>query len=67
MGGATGSQKTSMALKIKVKFGRMCDLAIDDRASWAVTAFITIALRLREKPEGKTTNLINPTEQGKEV
>jgi hypothetical protein len=51
MGGATGSEKTSVALKIKVKLGRMCHLAIDDRPSWAVTTLISIAFRLREEPE----------------
>jgi hypothetical protein len=51
MGGATGSEKTSVALKIKVKLGRMCHLAIDDRPSWAITAPISIAFRLREEPE----------------
>ena len=46
MGGTTGSEKTSVALKIKVKLGGMCHLAIDDRPSWAVTTLITIAFRL---------------------
>ena len=51
MSGATRSEKTSVTLKIKVKLGRMCHLAIDDRPSWAVTTLISIAFRLREKSE----------------
>ena len=43
-----------MTLEIKVKFGRMCHLAIDSRASWAVTTLISIAIGLREKPEERT-------------
>ena len=50
MGGASGSEKTSVTLEIKVKFGRMCHLAIHDCASWTVTALISIALILREEP-----------------
>lgn len=51
MSWATGSEKSSVALKIKVKLGRMCHLAIDDRPSWTVTALITISFILREEPE----------------
>lgn len=66
MGGATSSQKTSMTLQIKVKFSRMCHLAVEDRASWAITALVTIALRLREKP-GEKTNLANSAEEHKKI
>ena len=55
MGRATSSEKTSVALKIKVKLGRMCHLAIDDRPSWAITALIAIAFRLREEPKEMKT------------
>jgi hypothetical protein len=51
MSRAARSEKTSVALKIKVKLGRMCHLAIDDRPSWAVTALISITFRLRKEPE----------------
>lgn len=64
MSWATGSEKTSVALKIKVKLGRMCHLAIDDRPSWAVTALISISFRLREEP-GEMKRLNNSTKQDK--
>ena len=46
-----------MTLEIKVKFGGMRHLAIDDCAGWAVTTLISIAIRLREEPENQ--ELIN--------
>ena len=44
----------------------MCHLAVEDRASWAITALVTIALRLREKP-GEKTNLANSAEEHKKI
>jgi hypothetical protein len=42
MRGATRPQKTTVALEIEVKLGRMGNLTIDDSARWAVTTPVGI-------------------------
>jgi hypothetical protein len=47
--GAAGTYQATMALKIKVEFGRMRDIAVNDSSSEAVSTFIGRSIALREK------------------
>jgi hypothetical protein len=51
MSGTTGTQKSSVTLKVEIELGGMGNFTIDDCTSRAVTAAITVSFRLREESE----------------
>ncbi len=44
MSGAAGTQKTSVTLQIKVEFGRMGNIPVDDSPSRAITRAVAFTL-----------------------
>jgi hypothetical protein len=49
MGRTAGTEQSTVTLQIKVKFDRIDNIAVDDCASRAISALITLVLRLREE------------------
>ena len=47
---ATRSKNPPVALQIEVKFGRVGDLTINDRARRTITTPVSLSLVLREEP-----------------
>lgn len=49
MGRTAGTKETTVALKIEVELGWMCDFSINDSACWTITTLVGLPFILGEK------------------
>jgi hypothetical protein len=67
MGRTAGTERTTMTLQIKVKFDGIDNIAVDDCASRAVSAPITLVIRPREEANMVTFSNDNKRDGGVET